>query len=136
MDSVLKSSINYNSGNKLSTDMSGANSSLKFLNNNSNSENRNEYEDKYSALESDTNIEEGNLNSANDTFKSANVSRNIRKREIKDILLSIETLKYDKERLKKYVVDGESAYKFEVNKVWVYTLFNVGGCAAMIYMLL
>ena len=110
--------------------------SLKFLNDGTNLIDRDKYETDYSNLERSTNIEEETLNEENSNFKGADVKRKIKIQKIDKELLEIETLEYNKERLKKYVVDGASAYKFEINKVWVYTIFNVGGCAAMIYMFL
>ena len=117
-------------------DFDAINYSLKFLNDGTNLINRDKYESNYSSLERSTNIEEETLNAENSNFKGADVGRQKIMKEIDEKLLKIETLEYNKERLKKYVVDGASAYKFEINKVWVYTIFNVGGCAAMIYMLL
>ena len=139
MNSLLTNLKKYNSGNSFdfstNDDISG-NRSLKFFNDNTNLNNRDVFETSYETIEKETNKEEIDLNTKNLEFVETANTRATRINHIDQVLQNIQMLKYDRERLKKYVVDGEAVYKFEINKVWVYSILNIGGCAAMLYMIL
>jgi hypothetical protein len=135
MESSLRNFIDFSSGKERNTKKDD-DDRLRFLNSKLKEEGRSKYEYKFAKLEIRTRKEEKRLNKKNQNFSNSKLPREEKIRVLDRKLKEIEELKVDKERLEKYVIDGKAGYKFESNKVWFYTLFNVGGGSALLYMLL
>jgi len=126
MESVLNR-INDRSGNE----------DLQFLKDiQMKTANRQQFEKNLHDIEAKTNETERGLNNKNDEFQENNDQLKGKEGEINLLTAEIIKKKVEKKRLVQYVIDGEQRYKYEVNKIWFYTVFNIGGIAAVLYMTL
>jgi hypothetical protein len=110
------------------------NKKIRFLKGETKIKHRKRYERKFKYLQRRTIRAERKLNSQNYKFKVANKELSIRRTGMDPILNEIKNKKGEKKKLIQYVIDGEQRFKFEANKVWFYSILNIGGAAAVLYM--
>jgi septal ring factor EnvC (AmiA/AmiB activator) len=125
MESVLNRVNGYRSGIHFLKDME-----MKT------GERRKEFERRLSKVEAATNKNERGLNKKNDKFDETNEQLKDKHEKISVLTAEIKSKKDEKKKLVQYVIDGEQRYKYEVNKIWFFTVFNIGGIAAVLYMTL